>query len=374
MTKAEKSRIQKEIIDCLPDKPHGRLLIAPRVGKTKVAIDIIRRENPLSILWVTPSAELADKEIPAEFETWKAKKFVKRLTTVTWMSLNKIKGEFDLIILDEEQFLTDNNSSGLRDGSLKYGHIISMTGTATKHVEKRELYAALNLETIYKMDINEAVDMGILSNYKVKVLQILLNDKDKTIAAGNKAKPFMTTEKAQYEYIDRMAKQAMYQKRADSKFQIINRMRAIKNSPSKHNAVQWLMDNLEGRKLFFCSSIKQADEVSDHQYHSKTDNQDLKKFMSGEINEICMVNAGGTGFTYKAIDNLVLAQSDSDKNGLTSQKICRTLLEQKDYEATIWLLCLVGTQDEKWVESALENFDKSKIEYILFKNLENARN
>lgn len=63
-----------------------------------------------------------------------------------------------------------------------------------------------------------------------------------------------------------------------------------------------------------------------------------------------------------------MVQADSDKNGTTSQKIARTLLEQKNYKATIWVLCLVGTQDEKWIESALENFDKTKVEYIRYKN------
>lgn len=47
----------------------------------------------------------------------------------------------------------------------------------------------------------------------------------------------------------------------------------------------------------------------------------------------------------------------------------RTLLQQEDYQATIWIICLLGTQDEKWIESALERFDKSKVEYINYKNL-----
>ena len=101
MTNKEKSEIQKKIVDSLDLKPHGRLLLAPRVGKSKLIIDIIKKNNPKSILWVTPSAQLADKDIPEEFITWKAKKFVSRLTTVTWMSLNKIKGHYEMIVLDK---------------------------------------------------------------------------------------------------------------------------------------------------------------------------------------------------------------------------------------------------------------------------------
>ena len=111
MKNTEKTIIQKEIVDFLDPKPHGRLLLAPRLGKTKLIIDIIKKNNPQSILWVTPMPHLADEEIPAEFETWKAKKFLSKLKTTTWKSLNKLKGHYTTIILDEEQFATELNTS-----------------------------------------------------------------------------------------------------------------------------------------------------------------------------------------------------------------------------------------------------------------------
>ena len=74
MTKAEKNRIQKEIVDSLDSNPRGRLILAPRTGKTKVGIDLIKREKPKSILWVTPSSKLADEDKQAEFHLWGAKK------------------------------------------------------------------------------------------------------------------------------------------------------------------------------------------------------------------------------------------------------------------------------------------------------------
>ena len=36
----------------------------------------------------------------------------------------------------------------------------------------------------------------------------------------------------------------------------------------------------------------------------------------------------------------------------------------------IWILCLEETQDVQWLNSTLENFDKKKVEYIKFKDLE----
>lgn len=370
MTKAEKSKLQKEIVDSLDPNPHGRLILAPRAGKTKLGIDIIKRDKPESILWVTPSAKLADEDIPKEFEAWKAKRYIKKLTTVTWMSLNKIKGHVSTIILDEEQFATENNLETLLNGELTCDNIISMTGTESKHDDKKELYKQLGLKVLYKLSINNAVDIGVLSNYTIKKLEVDMSE-EKNIEAGTIGKRFKTSEKANYNYIDKMAQQAIYQNRSDAGFRIMNRMRAIKNSPAKYEAAKFLVDNLKGRKLIFASTIDQAESLSEYTYHSKTDNKHLKMFQSGEIDQIAMVNAGGTGFTYREIDHLILVQADSDKNGLTSQKLARTLLEQPNYHAIMWVLSLIGTQDEKWVSSALSNFDSKKIEYVRYINLLN---
>ncbi len=370
MTNAEKTRIQKGIVESLPERPHGRLLLAPRIGKSKIAIDIIKRFKPASILWATPSADLAENTIPTEFDTWKATKYKKTLTTTTWTSLDNYKGHYGLIILDEEQFATENNLKHLLSGELTADCILSMTGTATKHEVKLDLYKQLKLPILHEMSINDAVDAKLLANYTIKVVEVNMSNK-RNIPAGSKDKPFMTTEALQYEYLHKVANQAIFQKRKDMMFRILARMRAVYNSPAKHEVAEFLMKNLTGRKLFFCSSIEQADILSPYPHHSKTNNDNLEKFKTGEIDTITMVNTGGVGETYKSVDHLVMIQPDSDKNGLTSQKICRTLLQQKDYKATIWIITLIGTQDEKWLASALESFDKSKVEYIRFINLSN---
>ena len=367
MIDKEKTELQNDIIKGLPAFPHGRLILAPRFGKGRVVVELIKKSKPNTILWVTPSLELARKDIPEEFIKWEADKYLKCLTTSTWKSLHKIKGKFDMIILDEE-CITEKNAVNLLNGSLS-GRILSMTGTASLHLKKQELYNALNLKVLYKLSITSAVDIGLLSNYLITVIKVEMDKTNKEIKGGSKEKPFMTTEFANYQYIDRVTQQAILQRRKDIQFRILSRRRAISNSPSKDKIVRWLWNNLKGRKLFFCSSIEQANSITEKTYHSKVDNTNLQKFIKGEINEICMVNAGGTGFTYREIDHLVIVQADSDKNGSTSQRLCRTLLSQPNYEAKIWIIQLDGTQDEKWVNSTLKNFHKDKIEFIEAKKL-----
>lgn len=365
MTNKEKTAIQKGIVDALPLKPHGRLLLAPRIGKTKITIDIIKRNNPKTILWVTPSAKLATEDIPEEFVTWKAKKYLKGLKTVTWKSLHKITGHYDMVIFDEEQHATLKNIASIRHGKLTFDYIVSMTGTQTKSFLKKEIYKYLNLPILYEMSINDAVDIGILSNYTIKVVFIDLGT-ELNIKAGNKENPFMTSEFKQYLWLDKTAELAKMQGDRTTMNKILRRMRAVYDSPSKLEVAKVMNQVLSGRKMFFCATQKQAEEISEYVFHSKTNQEDIKKFISGELNEIALVNAGGTGWTYKAIDHLVMVQTDSDRNGSTSQKIARTLLEQKNYKATIWILCLLKTQDEVWLDLALDNFDRSKVEFYKY--------
>ena len=110
----------------------------------------------------------------------------------------------------------------------------------------------------------------------IKVIEIDLG-RDKNITAGTKLKPFMTTEEANYQYINNNTNRAIFGKLPTMMYNILARMRFIYNSPSKTNAAKYLIENLEGRKLFFCSSIDQAESLSPTNYHSKTDNKNSCK-------------------------------------------------------------------------------------------------
>src|SRR6218665_1339858 len=101
-----KTRLQQEIIRLLPAKPSGRLLLAPRFGKTKLMIDIIKREKPDSVLWVSLSAQLCKMDTPTEFVKWDATGFLPAVKFVTYASLPKYGGHYKMVVLDEEQCLT----------------------------------------------------------------------------------------------------------------------------------------------------------------------------------------------------------------------------------------------------------------------------
>jgi superfamily II DNA or RNA helicase len=368
--KDRREEIHKEIEDSLKAPPHGIYLLSPRIGKSRLAIQIIKKFNLKSVLWVTPSVELRDVDIPKEFVKWKAKRFVTKTTIICYDSLSVQIGQFDMVILDEIQKLTEANTEPLFNGKIKYKTILGLTGTMPKHDEKLALIRRLKLPILKEITIDEAVEGQMVADYKVNVLEVPLDTINKNIKAGTKAKPFFTTEFANYQYLSKNIARMMYQpdKRMLT-FAILKRLRFIYTSPTKLQTAMNLIKHLKGRKLVFAGSIEHAEALSPHTYHSKTNRDDLDLFLQEKLDLLACVNAGGTGFTYTNVDHFVIVQADSNKSGNFIQKLARSLLLQKDYVASIWVICLTGTQDEIWVKSALEQLDQSKIEYINIKNL-----
>jgi len=358
MNKKERTELQDEIVQEVVPGSSGLLHLSPRLGKTRIIIQVIKRDKPKSILWVTPSSELAENEIPKEFNKWGAKRFKKDLVTSTWASLSKITGYYDLIILDEVQKITGAHLAVLKRLQSK-GQILGMTGTPSSTISKQEIYEELGLKVIYQLLMDEAVEKGVLADYTVNIIKVPLSHKE-DVHIKAKTFEFITSEYKQYQYLTKQVEQ--FKGTIKAKFPILNRMRAIKDSKSKFDVTKNLISKLKGRKLIFCSSINQAEKFSPYTFHSKTDDKNLLAFQEGIIPEVYMVNSGGIGFTFKELDHLIITQINSDKNGDSSQKITRTLLKQpKGYKACIWIILLEGTQDEVWGEQLLKKFNPDKV-------------
>jgi len=366
----DKSQIQKQIVDSLPSPCHGLLNLAPRVGKTKIGIDIIKKERPKRILWITPNTKLRDIDIPNEFVEWRATGYFKKTTIICYASMADHEGEYDLVILDEYQDLTPVNAEPLFNGKIKYKQIIGLSGTHPRHKEKLELYSKLGLKKLVEMSIDEAVDQGLIAPYKITVVECRLDNKNKYIKAGNKTKQFMQTEEAQYSYLTRMINAKLFSGQQVPKFFYLNRMRFLYNLKSKHEFAKKFLKKLQGRTLVFAGSIAQIEDLCEHTFHSKTDDKKLEAFKRGEIDVLGLVNSGGIGHTFRNVDNLLIIQVNSDSKGDATQKIARSLVLQKGYEANIYILCVVNTVDESWKNEVLKNFNKEKIEHVSYKNYE----
>ena len=359
--------ISQRILQSIPNQKMVRLHLAPRFGKTKLIISLIERDKPVNILWVTPSRKLADFDIPAEFKKWNAEEYLDNLHVTTWASLKNITGSYDLIVLDEEQNVTENNCKNFFNNTLS-GNIVSMTGTPPSLEEKKEIYWRLGLSVAYTLTIDEAVELGIVSDYKITIFNIALSTK-KDIKVKRGKEIFYTSELARYEYIDKQARNAYRSFSHNGKFPwaIAKRVDFIKKSKTKKELARRVVDKLcSGRTLIFAPFIDYAEEICEHSYHSKsTSKSSLEDFQNFKINRLSLVNTGGVGFTFKGIENLLIIQMDSNKTGLSTQKIARALLKQERKEkVNIYILCIRGTKDEDWVAKGISEFEPSRVKMI----------
>lgn len=363
--------IQKEIIDSIPNKPHGLLQLAPRVGKTKIAIDLLKREKPKKILWVTISTKLRDVDIPTEFLKWRAKGLLNNSDILCYPSLGKLKGHYDIIILDEYQDLTPQNAKTLLSGELTYGSILGLSGTHPKHKEKEDLFKILKLGTLSQMSIDDAVDLDLIAPYKIKVVLLPLDNNVKYIKSGKKDKYFYQTEQEKYNYFNKVLKKHEEDFSYPHPSFYMQRMKFIYQLESKHQYTKQILKRLAGRSLVFTSSIKRAEDLSEHTHHSKKAKNDvtMSEFISGNIPILACVNSGGVGFTYRGVNNFVITQVNSDAKGDATQKIARSLVKQDDYVANIYIIVSQNTVDEEWLNKVLQNFNPSRVEYINFKDL-----
>lgn len=173
--------VQQEILDNIENPAHGLLQLAPRIGKTKLGIEIIKREKPKKVLWITPNTKLRDEDIPTEFKQWKALSYLKKTDIICYASLANHTGNYDKIILDEYQDLTVANAKPLLNGKIKYKTIIGLSGTHPKHKDKLDLYNKLELKSLAEMSIDEAVENKLIAPYKIRVIELDLDNTDKYI-------------------------------------------------------------------------------------------------------------------------------------------------------------------------------------------------
>lgn len=371
-TKTAKDLEQEKALKvCLETDGNLLLSMATGTGKSRVAIEYakIKKCNKIAIL--VPTEELRDNNWREEFEKWGARKiWENNVESYCYASGSKVKGnEYDLVIMDEAHRITELSYEFFKDNKIK--KIIALTATEPEKMNKIDLFYNLSFKEKYSLSLDEAIEKGIVADYKITIIYTQLNNNLRYIKAGSKTKPFVTTEKAQYDYFSKQI--AAYQNKqflsskdeAMKEMFILKRMHLIYNLKSKMIAAKYIKDKIldkKSRNLFFCGSIEQAEELCEYTYHSKTDDRNLIKFKKGLINQLSCVDALNEGINVENVDGALVVQLKSSQIQFI-QRIGRTLRIRPNHISNIFVLVCKGTQDEIWMQKALRNLDQNKIEY-----------
>ena len=336
--------------------------ISMGVGKTRIAIQhLMINFNPLiEALVVIPKHSVAQSWID-ELGKMDLEKLVKHITFTTYLSLKKHNpNDYDMVYLDECHSLLPGHEIFL---AMFQGKILGLTGTPPrdKQSEKGKMvqkYCPIK----YLFDVDKATDSKILNDYQIIIHELELS-KLPTLKKKNKnGGHWWTSEYKDYQYVNNRVAAAQTPKQ--QQFAYIMRMRALMDYNSKEVYTKSLLKNLNDKCIIFANTQKQADRVCKHSYHSSNNKSDdnLEMFGDGRINQLSCVLQLSEGVTIRNLKQGIIMHAYGNEKK-SAQRIGRLLRLNPSELATCHILCYKGTQDTKWVKSALKGFDDNKIKY-----------
>jgi superfamily II DNA or RNA helicase len=372
-----REKVQNEAIQAVVDNNGGMVAMATGSGKSRVAVELAKyycndtRHYDTALL--VPTEKLRDENWLEEFAKWEAIHLWSHTERLCYASASKIGGnEYELAILDEGHNITELASEFFLDNNVK--RTVLLTATPPNDPIKLDILRRLGIKLVYELTLDQAVRLGFVAPYKITVITVPLDNVTKNILGGNKKNPFMTTESATYSYWNKRV-QACFgdqtpQGKAKMKFAILGRMQFIYKIPSKTQVIKFLLDKVipkEDRTIIFCGNIEQAEQVCPTFYHSKSDSVAYDAFKNESINRLSCVKAVNEGHNFPGVDSGIIGQLNSKEKDLV-QRIGRLIRFRPGHEAHLYIVISESTQDEKWLETAIENLDQSKIEYVRIDN------
>ncbi len=342
---------------------YGILNLCPRFGKIRTTIDILKKmEDNCSILIAYPDKKIQQSWI----EDFEEMNYVNdNVTYTTHLSIHKHSGtEFDIVVIDEIHLLSEAQIGACVDLFSQNDNILGLTGTLSKFT-KRDLSQDLGLEVLAEYPIEKAIEEGVIVDYNITVIKCPLDDR--TLIDFKKGKKTELKQFKAYSYVINK----MMHAGGNTMFLRLARMRLIQNSIAKLSETKRLLNNWsDERVLVFCGVTKIADALGIPSHHSKSKDKDaFKRFAEGEGKHMAVVKIGNTGITYKPLNKVIINYFDSNAENL-AQKINRCMAmeyDTPDKKADIYIICSTEKVEEKWLNKALEFFDKNKIRYAGFR-------
>ncbi len=359
---SKKDAIQREALEAARPHKYAGLAISMGVGKTRIGLMHMLEnfKSDSTFLVVAPKKSI--------FESWKeeaekinASHLLKHITFSTYISLHKQSIGYTGVYLDECHNLKQSHEVFLEFADCK---ILGLTGTPPRNwtSEKGQMVNTY-CPIVYKYVTDDAVDDGVLNDYKIVVHKIPMGTKKDMKMTTKSGSTFFVSEESQYDFWSRRILEAFTSKQKG--MARIFRMKAMMKFPSKERYARHLMTLLDEKCLVFANTMEQADKLCAISYHSGNPNSEfnLGKFKDGIYNQMSCVLQISEGVNIPNLKSGIILHSYGNevKN---SQRLGRLFRLNPDETATAHILMTVGTVDEHWVEESLKDLDQSKITYV----------
>lgn len=363
--------VQSKAVEAWPGV--GTIVLATGVGKTITSFKALYSKVPQgSTVWFLAETTVREITLQQEFEEFH------KLTGMrvdsdysfefkTYQS--KPSGKVTCLIMDEiHDALTPKYS--LVFENCEYDYLIGLTATVPANlmvddiVTKGELLAKY-CPVVFEYPLEKAVEDGILSPYETTVIRHRLDNANKVLQGGSKAKPFMTTEEAQYAYLSKMQRNFAVNEHY-RKICMQNMCSLLYSLPSKHTVVKELLEWIPGKTVMFANSIpflqKHVKTVTGEQ-SEKESGAIISDFNSGNINAIGSFKKLRQGITLNGVDHGIIASYYS-KTYIAVQQLGRLVRYSEGKLAKLFIIVTEGTWEEKWFTEIQSELDLNIVATI----------
>lgn len=338
-------------------------------GKTIFAIycisHLLQEKLASKILIVVPTKTLQDQWVSNLIThttvdskdistTWKS---ISKITVLTNISAQKISNTHlslkSVLVLDEcHRYGTENNLKFL---NIPFSATLGLTAT----LERKYDLGVENIikpkvgEIVYNYDVKDALEDDVVENYKMVYLKTHLNH----------------SEQEQYDQLTKKISKKYAQLYSNSesnsvdldkqlKLLLFRRSRVVNESEQrKYVATKLILDNISRKKIVFCESISQAEDIQEECafndlstviYHSKLSQKRrlnaLNDYQANYYHTLIGCKALDEGFDVPDIDfGIIVSQTKTSRQRI--QRLGRTIRKSPGKNKPI-VYTLYSTQDE----------------------------
>jgi superfamily II DNA or RNA helicase len=355
-------------------------------GKTKVALDLmksrVKTNESIHILIVVPRVILKDNW-KDEFIKWNMQEYLPYVEFITYVSLPKKAGTWDMVIFDEVHHLSERCRDAISSFKIKYATLLSATINREMRRELNYIFSSLYT---YKVTTKQAIKEEILPDPRVYLIPLTLDNiridfeiiKNKTqktevvipysqrfnyARVKNKKVIIKCTQRQYYDDMSSLIewyKKKVFNEACKNLFLRKSGERLKWLSDQKSNYIKTLLDKLyKQRTLTFCNGIPQTEELGKYCINSKNkaSEENLQKFNKGIINHITACNMLDEGMNLTNCRVGVYAVLNSSER-MIKQKLGR-LLRHKD--PIIIIPYFKGTREEELVAKMLEDYNPELV-------------
>lgn len=357
-----KDQVQRKLKDQIIDAGFkGIVLSSMRSGKCRILLEAIfedwNKPSMPSVLILYPNIDIRN--------SWEAEcdkvMYHPDISYCTFSSIAKVEiTVWDYIIIDEAHLLGEEHQLPIACGlSKRNSKVIFASGTYSK-TTLEDLQICTGLDVIVNYSTDHAIGDGIINDFIVNIHSYPLNP---VIVRqfGTKGKWHNT----EVNELLRLTEKVNKITDPNGKMMAaLNRMRFINTNQSLVNKVKtWIANHPNERFLLFAPDTKTGLKYGIPMFNGKSkDDTNLKKFQSGEINQLCLIKKASAGVTFPNLQTVLITSINSNSEFL-EQMIGRSLLTDTA-KSNIHIFVSKQEFQLKWLAKALANIDKSRIKWV----------